>query len=848
MRPWVSPYSCRRGPSANTTANRERTPSARPTTHAPVNASLSRGWRAGSNGPPAAASALGPRGRRGQESPSRPPGGEAQPAGCPRTARARAPTGRAPSQTSPPNWEWAGGPAPTAAAAAAAAGSRRGSPPAARSRGSPPVVVGAGPQPTRPRAGAARPRGPRKAAPPTAPAARTPPKPAPLSGTGAGKAGADKTTYDSKPPPEERHTQWGPGRNSRCKARLQRQASKQAQTGAGRRRASQARGKGRGGTLAGPVSFSTCLTHGLRRRRAWDCRGFLPFSPQGCAHPGSNSALPAKRGRGEKNRRGLSRREGKGRKRGRHSETIPNVKRGAVACVKGRTTADTGGVARGLVTPAAPGRHRGASPRPLLCQVRGGGKFGEGTDARAYQEHRTEPKPQKTPHTPGRKNREKRAEQQGTEGERSRESAATVREEEMRPWVSPYSCRRGPSANDRKQGPLLRHAQGEDALRTPHHPRPGKRLTLSRVEGGEQRGPSRRLRPRPERAQGAGEPKPPARGARPNQQDAPAPPAQGPRPAPSASSPPAAAEGGPPYSCRRGPSAHTTAGRGRSAPGATEGSPSDARQPGPPKPAPLSGTGAGEAGASSRRQRPRPPPPASAPAREGAGGRRGKGKGSPSRQTGNGRALHRRRGREGRPRRRPQQQQRARGGGRPPPPAAEAVPLSLSAQALSHKRPRPGPALARPAGATPRRGCGRATPESHAAAEGAGGPKGQGKAQAVPWPAKEDVAERPRWAGRRAARPLRPGGGTGERTEWETRGRPAAATQQAKGGARLRRPALPAPPGSPLRHPRPRTQPPLPIVGGAGPQPTRPETGPSIRPAGAGAWRALGGTAPAGRS
>lgn len=50
------------------------------------------------------------------------------------------------------------------------------------------------------------------------------------------------------------------------------------------------------------------------------------------------------------------------------------------------------------------------------------------------------------------------------------------------------------SQHDRKQGPLLRHAQGEDALRTPHHPCPGKRLTFSRVEGREQRAPSRQPR------------------------------------------------------------------------------------------------------------------------------------------------------------------------------------------------------------------------------------------------------------------------------------------------------------------------------------------------------------------
>jgi len=39
-----------------------------------------------------------------------------------------------------------------------------------------------------------------------------------------------------------------------------------------------------------------------RRQGVCDCRGFLPFSPQGCHNPGSSSALSAPRGRGEKNR------------------------------------------------------------------------------------------------------------------------------------------------------------------------------------------------------------------------------------------------------------------------------------------------------------------------------------------------------------------------------------------------------------------------------------------------------------------------------------------------------------------------------------------------------------------
>lgn len=127
--------------------------------------------------------------------------------------------------------------------------------------------------------------------------------------------------------------------------------------------------------------FQPASPEGSAGGGAWDCRGFLPFSPQGCAHPGSNSALPAKRGRGEKNRKGLSRREGKAAKGGRHSETIPNVKRGAVACVKGRTTADTGGGGTGTGYPGGP---RSASWRePATFAVPGsgeGGKFGGRVD------------------------------------------------------------------------------------------------------------------------------------------------------------------------------------------------------------------------------------------------------------------------------------------------------------------------------------------------------------------------------------------------------------------------------------------------------------------------------------
>ncbi|ROT63851.1 hypothetical protein C7M84_018232 [Penaeus vannamei] len=355
----------------------------------------------------------------------------------------------------------------------------------------------------------------------------------------------------------------------------------------------------------------------------------------------------------------------------------------------------------------------------------------------------------------------------------------------MRPWVSPYSCRRGPSANTTANrapscatpregtpsarptthapvdhpvvvgaGRLSPHDRGAGAVRprgpgkaapptAPAARPPPKPAPLSGTGAGEAGASSRRrghararrcrLRPRPERAQGAGEPKPPARRARPNQQGDPAPPVQGPRPAPTANSTRSrSCRRWSPYSCRRGPSAHTTAGRGRSAPGAREegagGRRAQAARP----------EGEAQPAGGPRTARARPPP-------------------GPDGELDAGLAAH--------------------------PPAAEAVPLSLLAQALSHTRPRPGSALARPAG--------RGNAPSGAAARGKGP------------------------SGRRAA----------------------AATQQARGGARLRRPR--SQPRSATREPR--TQPPLPIFGSAGPQATRPETGPSIRPAGAGgAAKAVG--------
>ncbi|ROT63947.1 hypothetical protein C7M84_018136 [Penaeus vannamei] len=186
------------------------------------------------------------------------------------------------------------------------------------------------------------------------------------------------------------------------------------------------------------------------------------------------------------------------------------------------------------------------------------------------------------------------------------------------------------SQHDRKQGPLLRHAQGEDALRTPHHPRPGGPPCSCR------RGPTQPTRPR-----GRGRSAPGAREGSPS--DGPGSQASpkacpafgdgsrrgrgfltaaGARPLPP---PPPAREGaggrraqaarpggGPPYSCRRGPSANTTANRAPSCATPRERTPSAPHHPRPGKRLTFSRVEGGEQRAPSRQPRctascPRPP-------------------------------------------------------------------------------------------------------------------------------------------------------------------------------------------------------------------------------------------------
>ncbi|ROT63964.1 hypothetical protein C7M84_018098 [Penaeus vannamei] len=336
------------------------------------------------------------------------------------------------------------------------------------------------------------------------------------------------------------------------------------------------------------------------------------------------------------------------------------------------------------------------------------------------------------------------------------------------------------SQHDRKQGPLLRHAQGGDALRTPHHPRPGKRLALSRVEGAEQRAPSRQPRctascparharrpAGPEGGQLRPAPAPggpgrapvssPAQHARQGvgrgpRVDLPPPRGRGPtswmqpRTTARARKAPARPRGRarhsslrpkvvPPYSCRRGPSAHTTAGRGRSAPGATEGSPSD-------------GPG------SQARASPCP---------------------RKTRQTG--------------------QTDRQ--------PAAEAVPLSLSAQALSHTRPRPGPTPPPSAreGARGRWGEARANPWPAAL-----GPRGRGGRRGREKPKPSPGQPRKTWLNGLAGQAARPP------TPLARSGQAAARGKGPRGDARPpppphSRPRAALGSGGPRSHPRPLRHP-----------------------------------------
>ena len=221
MRPWVSPYSCRRGPSANTTANRapscatprERTPSARPTTQAPVNASLYRGWRAGSNGPPAANPAAPPLAlARHARRPAGPEGGQLRPAPAPGGPGTRARL--AAFQPSPARS--AGGGERAARWRARAAGMSRPRLAAAAARrhpneGGPPCSCRRGPtQPTRPRGRGRSAPGAREGSPSDGPGSQASPKACPAFGDGSRRGRGFLTAAGGTPAPAAAASALGP--------------------------------------------------------------------------------------------------------------------------------------------------------------------------------------------------------------------------------------------------------------------------------------------------------------------------------------------------------------------------------------------------------------------------------------------------------------------------------------------------------------------------------------------------------------------------------------------------------------------------------------------------------------
>ncbi|XP_069996762.1 collagen alpha-1(I) chain-like [Penaeus vannamei] len=317
--------------------------------------------------------------------------------------------------------------------------------------------------------------------------------------------------------------------------------------------------------------------------------------------------------------------------------------------------------------------------------------------------------------------------------------------------------------------------------------------------------------PRPERAEGGRRPNRPPGGRGPAQQDAPATtPAQGPRPAPTASLPPAprqpeAAEGGSPYSCRRGPSAHARPRAGLGPGGHGSASPSDG--PGSQDPQSLprfrgrdpERQGLHHGGETHAPAPPPPPPPTPrAPGQEEQclpGGR-----GPASRM----------------PPQRPPQKPRRRAC--PPairqPEAAEGgFPYSCRA-GLSAPRPRAGLGPEATEGSPSDGKLAARTPTKPAALSGTGSRRRQRASRPRRWaaPAPAASAPRPRKGGagsRKASRPT--SGGSPHRPRKATaRPRAASSTDEAR-----RRP--PAAEGGP------------PIVVGAGPHPAT-TTAPRARP------------------
>ncbi|ROT70793.1 hypothetical protein C7M84_010912 [Penaeus vannamei] len=525
-----------------------------------------------------------------------------------------------------------------------------------------------------------------------------------------GQAGCQGTTgrrqnYIRLQPPKEHHTQWGPGRNSRCKARLRRQASKQ--TNGSRQEASEPSPWQGGGRYSRWPSLLFNLPHPwapqeegrgiaggffLSRRKGVHTRDLTPRYRRNVAEGRRTAGAQPSRGEGRK----------RGAALGNHSE---RQERGGRLC-EGQDHSRHWRGWHGDWLPRRPPVGIVARARDLCCARFGGeGNSRKGPTPELTKSTGRRPNPQKTPHTPG--------------------LVGAGR-------LSPH---------DRGAGPLGPGGQGRQPLRRPRQPGPPKPAPLSGTGAGEAGASSRRRGPRPRRRPGSALGPKERRGqespSRPLGGEAPGAPHR-PRkapPAPTASSPPVRLQPpkvAPPIVVGAGP------------------------QPPRPRPGPSLGRPPGKNGPFGGNPGRAAPVPYTAPtAREGAGGRRGKAQPAPARgRRGRltGRSSHRPaalglrgRGDEGERERKPKPPNR---GGRPctagaggqagpdggrsssglegvaprrPQPRQSPVVVGAGPQP---PRPRPGPALARPAGARPRRGCGRATPESHATALGPRGRQG----------------------------------------------------------------------------------------------------------------------------
>ncbi|ROT85740.1 hypothetical protein C7M84_007745 [Penaeus vannamei] len=269
---------------------------------------------------------------------------------------------------------------------------------------------------------------------------------------------------------------------------------KQASTNGSRQEASEpSPWQGGGEVLSLAQSpFQSASPVGSAGGGAWDCRGFLPFSP---------------------------------------------------------TTADTGGGGTGTGYPGGPRSASWREPATFAVPGSGGREIREGTDAELTKSTGRSPTP-KTPHTPGLVGRRGRgfltASAPAREGAGGRRAQAPARGARPTSRGPPHRPRKAPTASStRGSPPAARSRNGPPIVvgagPQPPRPRPGPALGRPPGKNGPFGGRSRqgrarplRRRPRPARAQGAegGKPEPaPVRGRQTGQTDRQVqPPARRPRP------------------------------------------------------------------------------------------------------------------------------------------------------------------------------------------------------------------------------------------------------------------------------------------------------------------------------